>query len=76
MEPVRHYAVSLTIYDIVSLLPVLKINPFSAKSYPFRLEFYSDGFEAAQAAIGEAKIAENFQTGFKLRWQQQTCWND
>ena len=42
---------------------------FIAKLEPFRLEFVSDGFEGAAAAI-----KEGLTKGFKVSFFQKTCW--
>ena len=42
-----------------------------SKTYPFRIGFYSDTYEAAAAAIDE--VASTAGVGFKLRYFQTTC---
>ena len=45
---------------------------FSAKSVPFRIEFYSDGYELSGAAL---EAAASLQTdGAKIQYYQVACW--
>ena len=43
---------------------------FLAKHYPFRVNFHSDGFEMATAALDEAGGG----VGFKITYFQTACW--
>ena len=50
---------------------ILSIFPVTAKTYPFRIIFKSDGFESAHAAMSEA--VNGGGKGFKLRYLQEAC---
>ena len=60
----------LTLQNINHAIHSLMIHYFSAKSYPFRIEFHSDGYEYSAAANDEGT---GNNPGFKLRYFQTTC---
>ena len=60
----------LILYNQSHAIHFLMIHYFSAKSYPFRIEFHSDGYEYSAAANDEGT---GNNPGFKLRYFQTTC---
>ena len=45
---------------------------FSAQSYPFRIEFHSDGYEYS-TGIAAMSEGEARNPGFKVKYYQTTC---
>ena len=57
-----------TIYESTNELLQYSYSHFLAKAVPFRLEFYSDGYEWADPGDGKAK-----NKGAKIYYFQTTC---